>query len=153
VIDGAANLEPERKFAERDDFEISTDRGRIDRTWLRAALSERAYWALGRSPERIERSLEGSICFGIYRAGEQVGFARVITDGATFGWLCDVFVDEAWRGRGLGAWLVETIVAQPELADLPRLLLATRDAFELYRRYGGFEPLANPERMMARIGS
>ena len=99
----------------------------------------------------IDRSIEGSTCYGIYRrARARSGFARVITDGATFAWLCDVFIDEAWRGRASAAWLVETIVAQPELADIRRFLLATRDAAELYRRFG-FETLPTPERWMARI--
>jgi len=138
-------------IASRDGFEISTDPARLDLDWLVPALAERAYWALGRPRATILRSIEGSICFGVHAGSRQVGFARVITDRATFGWLCDVFIDEAWRGRGLGAWLVETIVAEPELAGLRRLVLATRDAGELYRRHGGFGPLPNPDRWMARI--
>jgi catechol 2,3-dioxygenase-like lactoylglutathione lyase family enzyme len=138
-------------LGERGDFQVSTDPARLDRAWLAAALSERAYWALGRSPEVIERSIQGSICYGIYRGRRQVGVARVITDQATFGWLCDVFIDEAYRGQGLGAWLIETIVADPGLAAVHRFVLATRDAGELYERHGGFGPLPNPERWMARI--
>ncbi|MGH2513947.1 MAG: GNAT family N-acetyltransferase [Candidatus Limnocylindrales bacterium] len=137
--------------AQRDGFEISTDRSRLDLDWLGAALSERAHWARGRSRATIVRSIDGSVCYGIYHGPEQVGFARVVTDQATFAWLCDVFVDEAWRGRGLGAWLVETIVAEPDLAEIRRFLLATRDAGELYRTHGGFEPLPDPEHWMARI--
>ncbi len=137
--------------AVRDQFQISTDPGRLDLDWMESALSQRAYWALRRSRQAIARSIEGSLCFGIYAGDRQVGIARVITDGATFGWLCDVFIDEAWRGQGLGAWLIETIVADVRLATLRRLVLATRDAHDLYRRHGGFEPLANPERWMSRI--
>ena len=137
--------------AERDGFEISTDHARLDLDWLVAALSLRAYWAVGRSRETIERSIEGSRCFGLYAGSRQVGLARVITDGATFAWLCDVFIDESVRGRGLGGWLVETIVAQPDLVEVRRFVLATRDAGELYRRHGGFDALPNPERWMARI--
>lgn len=137
--------------AERDGFEISTDRSRLDLDWLIAALSERAYWAIGRSAELIRRSIDRSTCYGVYLEARQVGIARVVTDGATFAWLCDVFIDEAWRGRGLGAWLIETIVAEPDLADIRRFVLATRDADELYRRHGGFGALPNPERWMGRI--
>ncbi len=150
MIDDAAERGPGLTLAARDGFEISTDRRRLDLAWLVPALSERAHWAVGRPAAMIERSIEGSTCYGLYRATEQVGFARVITDGTTFAWLCDVFIDEAWRGQGLGSWLVETIVAQPELADIRRFLLATRDAAGLYRRFG-FETLPTPERWMARI--
>jgi GNAT superfamily N-acetyltransferase len=136
----------------RGEFEISTDPGRLDLAWLVPALSERAYWALGRSADTIIRSIDRSICFGVYTAGRQVGFARVVTDEATFAWLCDVFIDEAYRGHGLGAWLVEVIVADPRLSGLRRFLLATRDAHELYRTRGGFGPLPNPDRWMARVG-
>jgi GNAT superfamily N-acetyltransferase len=100
----------------------------------------------------VETAIANSLCFGLFRGAEQVGFARVVTDYATFGWLCDVFVDEQHRGRGLGKWLIETVVAHPDLASIKRLLLATSDAHELYRRYGGFEPLQNPERWMGRPG-
>lgn len=135
----------------RDGYEISTDKDRLDIDWLVSALSERAYWAQRRPRELIVRSLANSRCYGVYTGGRQVGFARVVTDEATFAWLCDVFVDEAWRGRGLGSWLVETIVAEPELASLRRFILATRDAAELYRRHGGFDALPFPERWMARV--
>jgi GNAT superfamily N-acetyltransferase len=90
------------------------------------------------------------VCFVALRGNRQVGFARVVTDLATFGWLCDVFVDESERGRGVGARLVEAVVADPRLSGLRRLALATRDASTLYERYGGFEPLVAPERWMER---
>lgn len=128
---------------------ISTDPRDVDLDWLAAALSERAYWALGRSRDAIERSVAASLCFSALRGGRQVGFARVVTDEATFGWVCDVFVDETERGQGIGIRLVETIVGDPRLDGL-RLMLATRDAGELYQRYGGFEPLRNPERWLER---
>ena len=128
---------------------ISTDPAELDVDWIVAALSERAYWAVGRSREAIERSLGTSICFAALAGGRQVGFARVVTDEATFAWVCDVFVDEAWRGQGIGSRLVAAIVADPRLASL-RMLLATSDAHEVYRRHGGFMPLADPERWMER---
>jgi GNAT superfamily N-acetyltransferase len=99
----------------------------------------------------VQRSIEHSLCFGVYAGGEQAGFARVVTDYATFAWLCDVFILEAYRGRGLSKWLVETIVAYPDLAGLRRFLLATRDAHSLYQHYGGFTPLQAPDRWLERF--
>jgi GNAT superfamily N-acetyltransferase len=98
----------------------------------------------------LEESIAASICFGVYEGSEQVGFARVVTDGATFAWLCDLFVVESRQGQGLGKWLVESVVTHPQLRDLKLFLLATRDAQELYRKYGGFENLEEPERWMAK---
>ncbi len=132
-----------------DGVRISTDPAELDLDWIHDALSRRAYWALGRTRETVAASISRSLCFGAYRGGHQVGFARVITDGATFGWVCDVFVDETARGLGAGRRLVETIVADPRLQGL-RLVLATRDAHGLYARHGGFEPLRNPDRWMER---
>ena len=132
---------------------ISTDPAELDLDWLGPALSERAYWALGRSQETIEESIRGSLCYGAYfddppGASRQVGFARVVTDLATFGWVCDVFVDEHARGGGVGQALIAAIVADQRLASC-RLVLATRDAGGLYERFG-FEPLRAPERWMER---
>lgn len=128
---------------------ISTERGEIDLDWLHPALSERAYWALGRSREQVEAAVAASLCFSAFRGGEQVGFARVVTDRATFGWICDVFVDEGHRGSGVGSALMRAIVDHPAVVGLRRLALATRDAHELYRRFG-FETVAEPERWMER---
>ena len=127
---------------------ISTDPAELDLDWIHPALSERAYWALGRTREQVERSIANSLCFGAYRGDRQVGFARVVTDYATFGWICDVFVDETERGRGIGGRLIEAVVADPRLQGLRRLVLATRDAHELYERHGRFEPLVHPDRWM-----
>jgi GNAT superfamily N-acetyltransferase len=128
---------------------ISTDPAELDLDWLAAALAERAYWALGRSREIVERSIANSLCFGAYdRDRRQIGFARVVTDQATFGWVCDVFVDESARGTGIGTALIAAIVNDPRLVTC-RLLLATRDAAGVYAPHG-FEPLRNPERWMER---
>jgi GNAT superfamily N-acetyltransferase len=127
---------------------ISGDPGDLDLDWLVAALSERAYWALGRPREVIERSIRGSLCFGAFDGDRQLGFARVVTDQATYGWVCDVFVDESARGRGVGSALIAAIVADPRLRGC-RLVLATRDAGRLYATHG-FVPLRNPERWMER---
>jgi len=136
----------------RDGYLISTDRTRLDLPAIHGYLSGASYWAAGRSMETVERSVDNSLCIGMYDpAGRQAGFARVITDFATFGWICDVFVLAGHQGKGLGKWLMQTIVALPELQVLKRLQLATRDAHELYSRYAGFTPLANPGMWMERV--
>jgi GNAT superfamily N-acetyltransferase len=120
----------------RDEYTISCDPARLDLGVVCGFLSGESYWARGRSRERVERSVKNSLSFGLYKGGAQVGFARVVTDYATFAWLADVFVLDSERGRGLGVWLVETIMAHPDLQEVRRWLLATRDAQELYRRFG-----------------
>lgn len=120
----------------RGDYAISCDPARLDLEVIHDFLSGESYWAQGRSRERVERSVANSLSFGLYKGGAQVGFARVVTDYATFAWLADVFVLDSERGRGLGVWLVETIVSHPQLEGMRRWLLATRDAQELYRRFG-----------------
>jgi GNAT superfamily N-acetyltransferase len=135
---------------QRDGYAISTDKTRLDIGLIHDFLSEDSYWAQGRPYAVVEESVEHSLCFGIYAGTEQVGFARVVTDYATFAWLCDVFVVESHRGQGLGKWLVESVVAHPDLRGMQRFMLATRDAHDLYRRYAGFEPLEVPEKWMAR---
>lgn len=132
-----------------DSLRISTDPADIDIDWLHQALAERSYWARGRSRELVEASIRGSSCFSALVDGRQVGFARVVTDGATFAWVCDVFVDEAWRGHGVGSRLMAAIVADPRLQGLRRMVLATSDAGPLYERFG-FGPLGHPERWMER---
>ena len=131
------------------DLRISTDPAELDLDWLYRALSERAYWALGRDRSVFERSIEGSLVFGVYVGTRQVGFARVVTDQATFAWICDVFVEESARGLGVGKRLMSAIVEDPRLQGLKRMLLATDDAHGLYRQFG-FEPLVEPGKWMAR---
>ena len=128
---------------------ISTDPSELDLDWVHAAISDRSYWAAGVRRDALEAAIEHSLCFGAYRGRQQVGIARVVTDYATFAWICDVFVDENERGRGVGSALMAAITQDPRLRDLRRLMLATRDAHELYARFG-FTPLAAPERWMER---
>ena len=135
---------------QRDGYTISTDKTRLDTGLIHEFLSEDSYWAQDRPYDVVERSIDHSLCFGIYAGTEQVGFARVVTDYVTFAWLCDVFIVESHRGRGLGKRLVETVVAHPDLDGIRLFSLATRDAHELYRRYAGFEPLEVPEKWMVR---
>ncbi|HET6841726.1 MAG TPA: GNAT family N-acetyltransferase [Candidatus Angelobacter sp.] len=128
------------------DFEISTDPKRIDVAKLHEYLTH-SYWARGIPLATVQRSIKNSLCFGIYHQRDQIGFARVITDRATFAYLADVFVLEAWRGQGLAKWLMECIVAHSDLQGLRRWSLVTRDAHELYRRFG-FAELKTPEGWM-----
>jgi ribosomal protein S18 acetylase RimI-like enzyme len=130
----------------RGELLISTDRRRLQLEIVHGYLT-RSYWAKGVSREVVERAIEYSLCFGLYDGQAQVGFARVVTDRATFAYLSDVFVLESHRGRGLGKWLVEFVLAHPDLQGLRRFVLATWDAHGLYARYG-FRPLARPETYM-----
>jgi GNAT superfamily N-acetyltransferase len=130
-------------------FTISTDPARLQIEVIVAALRD-SYWANQRSRDVIEQSLEHSLCFGVYHGEHQVGLARVITDYATFAYLCDVFILESERGHGLGRWLMQTVMTHPELQGLRRWMLATRDAHGLYAQYG-FTALPAPERWMERF--
>lgn len=133
--------------ATRDGFTISTDRQQLDIAAVHAYLT-RSYWAEGISAALVAKSIQGSLCFGLYDASAaQVGFARVVTDGATFAYLCDVYVLESMRGHGLGIWLMETVMQHPDLAGLRRSMLVTRDAHGLYARFG-FTPSKFPDRIM-----
>lgn len=132
----------------RDGFTISTDPARIDLDVVHGFLAV-SYWAEGIPREVVQRSIEHSMCFGLYHDGRQIGFARVITDRATFAYLGDVFVLEAFRGRGLARWLLEVIQAHPELQGLRRWVLLTRDAHALYRD-AGWTSLAAPDRYLER---
>lgn len=134
------------------EYSISTDKDRLDIALIHRYLSQSSYWARGRSYEAVMTSIRNSLCFAIFAArGDQVGFARVVTDSSTFAWLCDVFVLDEHRQRGLGKRLVEAVTSHPELKHIRRILLATNDAHELYRRYGGFRELSNPETWMERL--
>ena len=128
------------------EFEISTDPARIDLNRVHEFLTI-SYWAREIPVEIVRRSIENALCFGIYCGDRQVGFARVITDRATFAYLADVFVLPEYRGRGLSKWMMECILAHPDLQGLRRWMLATQDAHGLYRQYG-FLPLKAPERWM-----
>ena len=133
----------------KDEYLISTDPALLNLDVIHTYLNERSYWATGRSREVIQRSIQHSVAFGIYKDKQQIGFARVITDYATFAWIADVFVLEDFRGRGLSKWLMQVIIDHPELQGFRRWVLATKDAQELYRKYG-FVELLHPERWMER---
>ncbi len=132
---------------ERDGFCISTEHDRLDTDLIHTYLSESSYWSRGVPREIVARSIAGALCFGIYQQHKQVGFARIITDCATFAYLTDVFVVDEYKGRGLGKWLVECMLAHPDVQGLRRWLLITKDAHGLYQQYG-FQPLGHPEQGM-----
>ncbi|MFH9710809.1 GNAT family N-acetyltransferase [Streptomyces luteogriseus] len=133
-------------------YEISTDPGRVDRERVHRWLSTDAYWALGRSREKQDRAIEGSLNFGVHEtmSGEQVAYARVITDRATFAWLCDVYVDPSVRGKGVGSALVAAVRDEVRQYGVRRVLLATHDAHGVYAKLG-FAPLERPEHWMALL--
>ncbi|HEY6354209.1 MAG TPA: GNAT family N-acetyltransferase [Burkholderiaceae bacterium] len=131
---------------QRGDYAISTDVQRLDVPAIHAFLS-RSYWSPGIPLALVQRAIDHSLCFGLFHRDEQVGFARVVTDRASFAYLADVYVLEAHRGRGLSKWLIGVVRAHPDLQGLRRFLLATRDAHELYRQFG-FNELADPSRLM-----
>ena len=133
----------------RDQFTISTDPARLDINAITDMLT-RAYWAKGRPREHTERAFANSLVFGVYEGERQIGFARVVSDYAIFAYLCDVFIHEEYRGRGLGKWLMETIHGHPDLQGLRRWALITSDAHGLYQQFG-WSLLANPERWMEKF--
>ena len=121
---------------QREGFEVSDDRARLDLAAVHRFISRESYWATGISESLLARAIANSLCFGLYRGGAQVGFARMVTDRATFGYLCDVYVEREQRGLGLGKWLVACVLEHPDLQGLRRIALMTRDAHDLYRPFG-----------------
>jgi GNAT superfamily N-acetyltransferase len=130
----------------KDDFSVTTDKNKIDLNYVHQFLTH-SYWAEKIPIEVVQRSIEGSICFSVFYLHQQIGFARAITDEATFAYLADVFIDEKFRGKGLSKWLLEIILSYPGLQGLRRFLLATRDAHGLYAQFG-YTPLTQAGRWM-----
>jgi GNAT superfamily N-acetyltransferase len=133
----------------RGTYRISTKKSDLDIQLIQKWLNEDTYWATTRNLEIIKTSIENSLCIGLYDSERQIGFARIVTDYATFAWLCDVFIAPEYRGKGLGKWLIETIVNQPILSKL-LILLGTRDAQGLYKQYGGFTSIEGNNWMLRR---
>lgn len=129
-----------------NDILISTDKALLNTEVIYNFLNS-SYWAQGRSLQVIKKSIRNSLCFGVYLDGQQIGFARVISDYATFAYLADVFILEEYRGNGFSKKLLKHIISHPDLQNLKRWMLATRDAHNLYRKFG-FTQLKNPERFM-----
>jgi GNAT superfamily N-acetyltransferase len=128
-------------------FSISTDKSLLDFGMIYHYLDEDSYWAQGIPADKLRKAIENSICFGVYKEKKQVGLARVVTDEATFAYLCDVFILPDYRGLGLSKWLIQTIIAHPDLQGLRRWSLATADAHGLYKQFG-FTEFSRPERWM-----
>jgi 8-oxo-dGTP diphosphatase len=144
--------QPDAGFFEehRGELLLSFDKERLQVDVIEDFLANRSYWAHGRPRPVIEASIQHSDCLGIYQHGLQVAFARLVSDQATFAWLCDVFVVEGLRGQGLGKWLVEAACRYSDRQGINCMLLATRDAHRLYTDYGGFRPLDNPDGWLNR---
>lgn len=128
-------------------IQISTDKSRLDIQLIHGYLSKESYWALGREIEIVKRSVENSLCFGLYFEGAQIGFARVVSDYAVFAWILDVFVLKDYRGRGYGKQLMHAIMTHEKLQTLQRWGLGTDDAHGLYEQFG-FKHLSKPQSMM-----
>lgn len=136
-------------MATKDKFVISTDKSRLDVAMIHTFLAEESYWAQNRTLQQTKIAIDNSICFGVYDGDRQIGFARVVSDRATFAYVGDVFVLGEYRGKGLSKRLMAEVVSHPDLQGLRRWLLATRDAHGLYSQFE-FESLRFPERWMER---
>ncbi|MEW6729756.1 MAG: GNAT family N-acetyltransferase [Acidobacteriota bacterium] len=134
---------------QKGEYLISTDKSLVNLEVVHEFLAK-SYWATGIPKEIVKHSINNSLVFGVYKLNQQVGFARVITDYATFAYLADVFILEPYRQQGLSKWLMQVIISYKQLQGLRRWLLATKDAHELYRKFG-FQNLANPEKIMERL--
>jgi GNAT superfamily N-acetyltransferase len=130
---------------------ISTEKEKLQMDMIHRYLTEEAYWTTGRTREMTEKTIEHSLCFGLYYQDRQIGFARVVTDYTIFAYLCDVFILEEYQGQGLGKWLTETILKFLDEEGVRWTMLATRDAHDLYEDYGGFQKLYLPEKWMGRV--
>ena len=139
-------MQTEPRYGE---FFISTDRNRLQIDVVHKYLSEESYWAAERTKEQTERAIKNSLPFGVYKGENQVGFARVVTDYATFAYLGDVFILPQFQGSGLGKFLMETIIEHPDLQNFRRWILATKDAHALYEKFE-FSALRHPERWMEK---
>ena len=131
-------------------FTVSTDPSRLDLAAIHDYLSNHSYWVPGIPFSHVEKAAEHSLNFGLYAEGQQIGYARVLTDYVRFAYLMDVYILESFRGRGLGKWLIECVMSHPALQEVRRWMLTTWDAHDLYARYG-FTPMARPDRFMERV--
>ncbi len=122
--------------SEKGGFTISTDPSKLDKSLIHRFLSEDSYWAEGTTVNEVGDTMDGSLCFGVYRGELQVGFASVETDYASYAYLTDIFIVEEYRGQGLSQWLIETILSHPDLQDLDSWMLITEDAQGLYEKFG-----------------
>ncbi len=135
----------------KETFILSTDKTLLQIDRIHRFLSQEAYWSFNIPLDVLKKSIENSLCFGLYSQSEnealQIGYARIISDFATFAWLCDVYVEKDWRGKSLSKWIMECLVSHPDMKGLRRFCLATKDAHSLYSKYG-FEITKTPENWM-----
>lgn len=136
---------------QKEGFLISTDKDLMQVNVIINYLQKDAYWAVGRTWETIQKSIDNSLCFGLYEGSAQIGFARVVTDYAIFAYLCDVFIIRSYQGKGLGKWLIECVTDYLDNEGVTWTMLATRDAQGLYETYGNFQKLHLPEKWMGRV--
>src|SRR5579864_3278402 len=129
------------------EFWITTDKSKLDLEFIHDFLANDAYWCKNIPYERVKRSVENSLSFGVFHNDKQIGYAKIISDYSTIAYLGDVFIIESYRGQGLGKWLMKVIMGHPDLQGLRRWILGTRDAHELYAQFG-WTPISKPERMM-----
>ena len=129
------------------DFQISCDIALMDLDFVHQYLSESSYWAKGRDKELVKKSMENSLCFGLFQGKRQIGFGRVATDFVVFAWLMDFFIDQEFQGRGLGKYLINHILNHPDLQAINGIGLRTNDASEFYRKFG-FDAIPNPDTWM-----
>jgi len=134
---------------QKGDFAVYTDPAKLDMAAIHGYLS-RAYWSEGIPRDIVEKAIANSLCFGLFHGENQIGLARVVTDRATYAYLCDVYVLEEFRGKGFGVWLMECVMSHPDLQGLRRFSLATRDAHSLYEKFG-FAELKKPESQMETV--
>ncbi len=135
----------------KDQYAISTDKSRLDVRMIHHFLYTTAYWSVGRPMDTVRKSIENSLCFGVFEGETQVGFSRLVTDYATFGWLCDVFILPTHRNHGLGKWMVQCVMDHPDVKILRRIILSSRDAQEFYQKAGSFQPLLYPSNWMEKF--
>lgn len=135
----------------KGEFVISTEKAKLQPDVIQAYMEEEAYWTVGRTKAMTKKTIEHSLCFGVYIQDQQIGFARVVTDYTIFAYLCDVFILQSHQGQGLGKWLIEVILAFLDEEGVRWTMLATRDAHELYEAYGNFQKLYLPEKWMGRV--
>lgn len=136
---------------QREQYKISTDKNSLDVGMIHHYLYTTAHWAIGRPMNIVRKSIENSLCFGLYDGDLQIGYARIVTDCAIVGWICDMFILPSYRSSGLGRWLVECMMEHPDVRSLRRILLNTRDAHNLYTKYAGFRPLLSPESWLEKF--
>jgi len=136
---------------QKDSFTVSTDKSLLQIVRIHHFLSTQSYWCQGIPKNVVEKAVQGSLCFGLYDGDHpehlQIGYARVITDSATFAWVCDVYIEPSYRGRGLSKWMMECLTSHPDLQSLRKIMLGTKDAHRLYEKFG-FKATTTPERWM-----